>query len=359
MPYFMDFHIFDQITVDEVKQAHIADRSIENRHGVKVHQFWVNEDLGTVICLMEGPNAEACSRVHQEAHGNVACNITEVKKGFYEKFMGERPGLDHGMVLMPDGQVDNGLRYLLVVDLVHRTDATHAGEFHKLLAPSRSVVVVTNSIVEFGGSVVRNDWDDTILGVFSETDHALKCAVEIRRLLQPTQEVLRFKMGLTFGQAMSQNEGFFEESLRDAQMLNMVAEDGQVVIDFDMLKGVPGLDLASDQDFRILSPSQKAFLKAFFELSQAHLNDPEFSVNFITGELGVSRAQLYRRIVEITGRSPNHFIRDMRLRRALALILENRYSVSEIAYEVGFGTPSYFSKRFQEKYGVTPSKLAG
>ena len=360
MPYFMDFHIFEQITVDEVKQAHIADRSVENRHGVKVHQFWVNEDLGTVICLMEGPSAEACSRVHQEAHGNVACNITEVKEGFYEKFMGERPGLDHGLVLKPDGKVDDGLRYLMVADLVHRTNASHSGEFQKLLTPSRPAVIVTNAIVEYGGSVIRNDWDDSILGVFSEPNDAVQGALEISRLLCPMEEMLRFKIGLSQGKPMSRDEGFFEESLRDAKVLNLVAEDKQIVLDFDAQRVAPDLRKAAlGHGVRILSLAHRTFLKSFFDLVQRHLNDPGFSVNFITEALGISRPQLYRRIVEISGRSPNQFIRDIRLRKALSLIHENRYSVSEIAYEVGFGTPSYFAKRFQEKYGIAPSKVAG
>jgi len=360
MPYFMDFHIFDKVTVDEVKQAHVADKSVQNRHGVKYHQFWVNEDMGTVFCLMEGPDAESCARVHREAHGNVACNITEVKKGFYEQFMGEGATLDHGLVLNPDGQVDTGQRYLLVVDLVHRTKASPLGEFKKLLKPSRPAVIVSNAIREFCGNRVRNDWDDSILGVFAEEDNAVLCALEIQKLLNPLKGTLSFKIGLSLGQPMSRQQGFFEESLREAKMLNVVAREGQLVIDFNTRKNSPAKHRASsDPDVRILSPTQRGFLKSFFELIQTHLNDSQFSVNFMTRELGVSRPQLYRRIVEITGRSPNQFIRDMRLRKALVLLLENRFSVSEIAYEVGFGTPSYFTKRFQEKYGVAPSKIAG
>jgi AraC-like DNA-binding protein len=62
-------------------------------------------------------------------------------------------------------------------------------------------------------------------------------------------------------------------------------------------------------------------------------------------------------VIAITGRSPVSFIRDIRLNKALSLIRENKYNLSEIALEVGYNSPSYFSKCFQEKYGIQPSKI--
>lgn len=360
MPYFMDFHIFDQVTVEEVKQAHVADRSVQNRYGVKYMQFWVNLDMGTVFCLMEGPNAEACAKVHHEAHGNVACNITEVQKGFYEQFMGASPLLDHGLVLKQNGRVDSGLRYLMVVDLVNLTRVSHPAEYRKLLNPSRPQAIVSNTIREFKGKEIKNQWDNSLLAVFDEEDFALLCALEIKKLLKDLNESVRYKIALATGQPVSEHQGFFEESLSECQLLNVLAQEGEVVLDTRI--HVPSKmkeRMASEPEFRQLSQSQSSFARTFFELVNKYLNDSNFSVNFMTTQLGISRPQLYRKIIELTGRSPNQFLRDIRLRKALALIQENKYNVSEIAYEVGFGNPSYFTKRFQEKYGISPSKVAG
>ncbi len=360
MPYFMDFHIFDQVTVEEVKQAHVADRSVQNRYGVKYLQFWVNVDMGTVFCLMEGPNAEACAKVHHEAHGNVACNITEVQRGFYEQFMGEAPLLDHGLVLKQNGRVDTGLRYLMVVDLVNLTQVSHPGEYRKLLNPLRPQAIVCNTIREFKGKEIKNQWDNSILAVFDEEDFALLCAMEIQKLLGDISESVRYKIALATGQPVSERQGFFEESLAECQRLNVVAQEGEVLLDTRI--GVPQKmkeRMALKPGIRQLTKSQSSFAQTFFELVTRHLNDSNFSVNFMTSQLGISRPQLYRKITDLTGRSPNQFLRDIRLRKALALIRENKYNVSEIAYEVGFGNPSYFTKRFQEKYGISPSKVAG
>ena len=204
----------------------MADCSVQSRFGVQYLQFWVNEDMGTVFCLMEGPNAEACAKVHHEAHGNVACNITEVQKGFYEQFMGEAPLLDHGLVLKENGKVDSGLRYLMVVDLVNLTRISHPGEYKKLLNQSRAQSIVSNAIREFKGKEIKNQWDNSILAVFNEEDFALLCAMEIKKLIGDFSDSVRYKIALSTGQPVSEHQRFFEESLAECQRLNVIAQEG-------------------------------------------------------------------------------------------------------------------------------------
>ena len=72
--------------------------------------------------------------------------------------------------------------------------------------------------------------------------------------------------------------------------------------------------------------------------------------------MGISRAQLYRKIKSITGISPNDIIREARMKRADRLLETTDKSVSEIAYEVGFSSPSYFTKCYREFFGRTPNK---
>lgn len=96
MPLFMDFHKIENITIEDVKSAHIADKKVQDKYGVKYHQFWVNHEAGTVFCLMQGPDKESCEAVHREAHGNIACAMTEVEPGLYEMIMGPGQKIDHG-----------------------------------------------------------------------------------------------------------------------------------------------------------------------------------------------------------------------------------------------------------------------
>ena len=87
-----------------------------------------------------------------------------------------------------------------------------------------------------------------------------------------------------------------------------------------------------------------------------NIRDSGLNVESMAKAMGMSRVQLYKRLLPITGSTPTEFIRQIRLRRAEQLLRESQLSVSEVAYSVGFNNPRYFSKYFKEMYGVMPSQ---
>ncbi len=88
---------------------------------------------------------------------------------------------------------------------------------------------------------------------------------------------------------------------------------------------------------------------------EVNISRPELSVEELSHELGMSRVHLYKKLLQITGKTPIEFIRIIRLKRAAQLLRESQRNVSEIAYEVGFNNPKYFSKYFKEEFGLLPS----
>ena len=87
------------------------------------------------------------------------------------------------------------------------------------------------------------------------------------------------------------------------------------------------------------------------------MGDSDFSVERIGEEIGLSRVQLYRKVKAITGLTPVELLRKARLERARLLIERSDKSVAEIAYEVGFTSPSYFNKCFKDEFGMSPGTL--
>ena len=82
MPLFMDEHnAVEGLTAEAVAGAHQKDLEVQGRHGVTYKAYWFNEQTGKVYCLVDAPNREAAERVHREAHGLVADEITEVQEG--------------------------------------------------------------------------------------------------------------------------------------------------------------------------------------------------------------------------------------------------------------------------------------
>ena len=92
---------------------------------------------------------------------------------------------------------------------------------------------------------------------------------------------------------------------------------------------------------------------------EENISRSDLSVEEMARHIGMSRAHLYKRLMAVSGRTPVEFIRDIRLKRAAELLKDSRYNVSEVAYQVGFNHPKYFSKYFLEVYGVLPSVYQG
>jgi transcriptional regulator GlxA family with amidase domain len=88
---------------------------------------------------------------------------------------------------------------------------------------------------------------------------------------------------------------------------------------------------------------------------EAHMSDDDYSVEHLARDLCMSRMTLYRRIQSSTGQKPSEFIRTIRLRRAAGLLREGRLSITEISYDTGFSSVSYFSRCFRTMYGVPPT----
>ena len=104
----------------------------------------------------------------------------------------------------------------------------------------------------------------------------------------------------------------------------------------------------------ITSLDEKLIEKAI-KYVEDNMSRTELSVEELSRELGMSRVHLYKKLLQITGKTPIEFIRVIRLKRAAQLLRESQLHVSEVAFEVGFNNPKYFSRYFKDEFGVLPS----
>lgn len=101
-----------------------------------------------------------------------------------------------------------------------------------------------------------------------------------------------------------------------------------------------------------------ALMERIMKTINANLSDPDFNVERLTADVGISRAQLHRKMKEITGISTGEFIRNLRLEQAARLIREGKINVTQVAYSVGFNNQTHFSTVFKRHYGMTPTEYA-
>ena len=361
MPLFMDFHHIENVTVEDVKRAHMADVAIQDKYGVRYLQFWVNQEAGTVFCLIEGPDPETCEKVHQMAHGNIACALTEVETGFYEMMMGTGHTVnDYGLVQKKNGSLDTGYRTILIVSLYGITKATASSDLSMLLTPNWARKIVSEQMERFAGRYLTWDIDDSIVAVFDDSTNAVSCAMLIKkeiRLFEPKHPEIIFKMGISASQPVTKEGDFFKEAIKLAHSLSLTAPNNQILTSALVRKICKNEDVFSDDAIKSLNAKEQEFISNLIYVAESKIADRQFDLNTLSNEVCVSRPQLYRKITALTGRSPNDFITDLRMQKALSLLKQKKAAIAEIAHVSGFSSPSYFSKCFVEKFGCTPSKF--
>lgn len=366
MPLFMDYHIIADITIDEVKKGHIADKAVQDKYGVKYLQFWVNKEAGTLFCLIDAPDKQSCEDIHQESHGDIACNIIKVESGFYKLFMGESHKLDGGIVLGKDGEIDRAYRFVVAIKFSGVTKSEVSGDPGKLRIPDNPSQLIQNIIPSYGGRIISDSNYDGILSVFTEADEAIGCSIEIQRQLydslnkqKENSRKYTYKIGVGGGQPVTMSDTFFDRALNLARRLSFIADERKILAS-SLVRKLSTIEeiQKTNSELKIMESADEDFLEELFKITEENLADHDFNVEKLCHSIGMSRSQLYRKVTAITGSTPVKFIRDLRLNKALSLIKENRYNLSEITLKIGFNNPSYFSKCFREKYGVKASNVA-
>ncbi len=370
MPLFMDYHQLEgDLTIDDVKEAHKADLANQEKYGVRYLQFWINEKAGMVFCLIEGPNPEACVACHLTSHGNTPCNIQEVEPGFLKLFMGEGlPIDDHHMTLTLNGEADPASRTILVCDLWGVTVLTNIAEHQFPMDLIKTKIFVVDTFTRFNGQFVEHESDDKLVGVFISPINAIRCARHIQDHLLKLDKGQRensdwddiFRLALNCGEPLTRIGGFFEAALTHTKRLCMIAEPNQVVLSAN-LKDLIDMEVEAAEYFspryKVLTIPEEDFINQLVECTEKGLSTESFNVNSLCKLIGKSRSQLYRKIIALTGKSPNNFIQEVKMKKAWYLLKSKKGNVAEVALDVGYSNPSHFSKAFRKNFGHTPSRV--
>jgi DNA-binding response OmpR family regulator/anti-sigma regulatory factor (Ser/Thr protein kinase) len=115
---------------------------------------------------------------------------------------------------------------------------------------------------------------------------------------------------------------------------------------------------ATKEDTLQLSEKDRAFLTRLNKVMEDQMANPDLNVDYIVGCFNLSRTNFFHKLKSLTGLSPVLYIRDARMKKAAELIKEKQYTMAEIAYQVGFNDPHYFSKTFKAFWGMNATEYA-
>ncbi|MCW5519437.1 DUF4242 domain-containing protein [Aureitalea sp. L0-47] len=361
MPIYMDRHeIPNDLKAEHVAQMHQEDLKVQHLFGCKGMTYWCDEKRRTAFCLIEAPNKEAIQEMHNHAHGDLPHSIIEVNESLVESFLGrmEDPVDQNGEAV----QVINepAYRVIMVIEISNYLDRVEADQYSLFIQKFHNSA--SKTIAKFNGSVVRNN-NNNYLVSFESVSDAVHCALKMQfkfKYVTPKGSFMKRKLdlALTVGMPVTDNTGLFQEGISLATRMCEILRFPLVISSEvkTMFENENRNAVIDKNTIRTLSPSEEKFITQMMDYTEAHWKNQSFNVATFSTALGYSKSQLYRKLKHLTGKSPNLFIREFRLHRALDLLHNQAGNISEIAYETGFNSPTYFSKCFYEKYGILPSK---
>lgn len=115
--------------------------------------------------------------------------------------------------------------------------------------------------------------------------------------------------------------------------------------------------MLSAEDIQTDEPGERMFLERFKKAAKSHIGDANLRMDDLGSELSLSKVQMYRKVKVLTGKTPAEVLREMRMQKAYSLLKQTDKTISEVAAEVGFAIPGYFSACFKKQFGINPTEL--
>lgn len=368
MPIYMDIHDTTGATAEDIAAAHQNDLALQDDFNCKFVYFWHDIPNCTGFCVFEAPDKESVINLHNKTHIAILPNqIIEVELSEVEFFLGKIADIAWSKKNSPfdgyiNGTAHRTIMYLEIANPLSLKLQTNKSKVADLLNLQKKLI--KDSFLKFESNVVS--WEnDSVLASFLSEENAINCATDIQNKFSNHSDEENLKssvsIGLSFGAPVTKSDDLFGDVINLAKKLGFIAGENRILISSSLGKIYNELKLKTDLKndlIKVLSSHYENFLNKLFEIFEQKWNEEEFNIDSLVKQLGMSKAQLYRKIMSLTGCSPNVFIREYKLKKALKLIESMKGNISEIAFESGFSNPSYFAKCFQKRFGVLPSEYA-
>jgi class 3 adenylate cyclase len=233
MPIFLDRHELKGLTAFDVADAHRKDLELQERYGVRFLTYWFDEARGSAFCLVDAPNIEAVSRVHDEAHGAIPKNVIEVDLSAVEAFLGrvsDPPPSGAGSQVASDP----ALRAILFTDIVDSTLMTaRLGDARTVEMVRAHDSLVRRALKDNGGREVKHTGDG-IMASFEDTRSAVECARAIQQAFNAfnfrSREKLRVRIGLDVGEPVADSNDLFGTTVQTAARLCQCADPDTILV---------------------------------------------------------------------------------------------------------------------------------
>ncbi len=358
MPLYMDIHIVPGVKSKDVAEAHRKDLLHQQDFGCTCMTYWIDEERETIFCLIDAPDKDAVKEMHRKAHGLVPNRVVEVSSSIVKSFLGRIYDPEDAVINESGLKIfsDPSFRLLLVSKMNDHVLLKHqlGNEKANNLLKNHNEIVRKNILIH-GGNEVEHAGEGFIVS-FDSVSKAVACGIAINEDT-PHAEAgkLGFKMAINGGEPIEKSKELFGDTVKFAQNLCSIAATSQIALAV-IAKDLVSKELLQNKKnhFLTLSLPDEEFFQQLYTKLEKKFNEPGFDIPEYSQSMAMSQTQLYRKTTSLTGVSCNVLLKNFRLEKAKELLKKQRNSISQVTFETGFTSPSYFTKCFKKKFGLLP-----
>lgn len=359
MPIYMDVHIVPGVKALDVAEAHKKDLLHQEEYGCKCMTYWIDEGRETIFCLIEAPDKHAVEGLHGKAHGLIPSKIIEVSNTLVQSFLGriydpaEAETSSDGLKVFSDPS----FRVLL---LTTTTDPVllqyKLGKEKAVELLNKHNSIIRKSLAHCCGREVEHGGSGFIIS-FASAATAISCALAIQKDIHDADDAdaIGFKLSINAGEPIEKSIKLFGDTIQLGQRMCAITKYLQVAM-ASSVRELVSKDLFKNKgnSFLTLAPQDETLLELLYSKLEENWQDPHFDADDYCRTMAMSKSQLYRKAIALTGLSPKLLLKEFRLEKAKELMKKQFYSISQITFDSGFTSPSYFTKCFKKKYGLIP-----
>ena len=348
MPIYMDRHdVSETVTAEHVAEIHNADLKIQHKFNCRGLTYWFDDERKTAFCLIEAPDMQHIVDMHSRAHGDIPHMIIEVEGSIVESFLGRIEDPEKSKNTQLNIINDPAFRTIMIIKIDFDLSDNNKSSTSRFQEEAIEVILKNN------GRVVKQDKNKILISFDSVTNAVLSA-----HLISENKNY-NIRISLNSGVPVTNTNSIFEDTIKLAEDLCLTTGEKVVISSnvYNLFMGENANKSDISNYMTVISESNENFIVDFMNFVELEWQNTDLKVDKFSSQLGISKSQLYRKMIIIFGVSPNAFLKNYRLSRAKDLLYKQIKNVSEIAFDTGFSSPSYFSKCFLKKYGIKPSNF--
>ena len=356
MPTYMDIHIVPDASAKDVAQAHMMDVLIEKDYNCRCLTYWFDESQSHAFCLIDAPDKESVIELHNHSHGLLPHKVIEVEANLVHAFLGRITDPDNAQFIEAGLKIvdDSASRIIMNIKMADAVLLEHKhGKSGAIECINRLHTVAREEVLKYNGRKVNWEGNEMIAS-FLSGEKAFAAACAIKEQLSNAGE-MELRISIHAGEPVMQTDKLFGDTVRLLRRMNFLCSD-HVLHVTSAVKELLSKDhlSANNKGVFLYAPEDETFLTLLFDTLDKKYSEENFHVEECGDAMAMSISQLYRKTIALCGLSPNNLLKAYRLEKAKEFMRRKDVTISEITFDTGFASPSYFTKCFKGRFDLLP-----